>query len=474
MELTEYIQYDGLGLAELIQKGEVTRDELKECAHTAIAAVNPVINAVVEEFNEPDEDSHASAAVFSGVPFLIKDLVVHIGGRLNEMGSRLAQGLVAPHDTDLMRAFRTAGLATMGRCSTPELGFCTTTEAVLNGPTRNPWDPKRMPGGSSGATAAAVAAGIVPLAHANDGGGSIRIPAACCGLVGLKPTRGRTPIGPDVGEGINGLGIEFAVTRTVRDAAALLDAVHGPGLGDPYVIPAPTRPYADEIGDDPGSLKIAFSSKPWSGVPVDDEVQDAFERTVALCDTLGHKMSEASPSIDHDAFFEANLKLWTANLANWVTALCEMTGRAATLDTLEATTLACHEHGMRLSAVDLHGALGVMNQVCRTVAPFFLDYDLLLTPTTAKIPQPTGTYDANDPNLDAMGWAQHIFSFAPFTALFNVTGQPGISLPLQRTANDLPIGMQFVAPFGDEAKLFRLARQMELSAPWPQIAPLIK
>jgi amidase len=474
MNYREYAAFDGLGLAALVARGEVSAAELAACARAAIEALNPKINAVIEVFDPPEAGADSDTAPFRGVPFLLKDLVIHAAGHLNEMGSRLAAGIRMPHDTDLMRAFRAAGLVTMGRCSTPELGFCTTTEPLANGPTRNPWDLARMPGGSSGATAAAVAAGIVPLAHANDGGGSIRIPASCCGLVGLKPTRGRTPMGPDTGDALNGLGVEFAVTRTVRDAAALLDRVQGGRPGDPYFITPPVRPYRAELDQSPGRLRIAWTAGPWSGVPVDAEVQAALAETVDRCAGLGHVMVEARPEIDHERYFGATVTLWTANLANWVGELAHATGRKPGPDALEATTLACYEHGRRLTAVDLHQAIGVMNEVSRKVAPFFVGHDLLLTPTNALIPQPLGTYNANDPKLDATGWARHIFSFAPFTALFNMTGQPAISLPLARTPRGLPIGMQFVGRWGDEGTLFRLARQLEEAAPWPQLAPLLQ
>ena len=247
MKLNEYIKYDGLGLAELIRNREVSATEVTDCARQAIDSVNPQINSIIEQFPAPLSANQSPDAPFQGVPFLIKDLALHAKGVLNEFGSRLAQGIRFNHDTELMKRFRTAGLQTMGRTATPEFGYCATTEPIINGPSRNPWDLTRMPGGSSGASSAAVAAGIVPLAHANDGGGSIRIPAACCGLVGLKPTRGRVSPGPDSGEPLSGLAVDFAVTRSVRDAAALLDAVHGHSPGDPYIIAPPHIPYLQQI-----------------------------------------------------------------------------------------------------------------------------------------------------------------------------------------------------------------------------------
>ncbi len=470
MELHEYASQDGLGLADLIRRKEVSVGEVRVCALASIEKQNPEINAVIEVFDAPEIAAEPDpCSPFFGVPFLVKDLILHIADRPYELGSRLAKGLVTPHDTDLMRAFRSAGLQTLGRCSTPEFGFCTTTECIVNGPTRNPWNPALMPGGSSGATAAAVAAGMVPMAHANDGGGSIRCPASCCGLVGLKPTRGRTPSGPDVAEGIFGLGIEFAVTRTVRDAASLLDAVQGPGLGDPYVIAAPVRPYAEEIQQAPRQLKIAFSVDAASGTHVEPWIQEAVRTQAESLEKLGHDVVEARPQYDHDAFFDSNLIYWITGLANFVDHVSALTGRPVNTDTLEATTLACYQEGKKFSADDLINALAVGNQTCRAIAPFFDNYDVLLSPTNALSPQPLGTYNANDPNLDARGWAEHIFSFAPFTAVYNLTGQPAISLPLS-THDKAPIGLQFVGRYGDEATLLRLAEQIYQHTPWPLLA----
>jgi amidase len=259
VDVAEYLQYDGLGLAELVRKREVSAAELADCALALAADWNPRINALVEVFDDVDASlaEVPPAAPFAGVPFLIKDLVLQAAGRRSEMGSRLGEGLVAPADSDLMARFRQAGLVTLGRTAVPEMGYNCATETVACGATRNPWDISRSPGGSSGGSAAAVAAGIVPVAHANDGGGSIRIPASCCGLVGLKPGRGRVPIGPGAADGLGGLGIEFVLTRTVRDCAAMLDAVQGSGIGDPYVIAPPDRPYAESL-QLPAGLRIAF------------------------------------------------------------------------------------------------------------------------------------------------------------------------------------------------------------------------
>ncbi len=469
MKLSEYRNYDALGLASLVRKQEVQAIELAELAFKAIGELNPELNGVLEIFEYPLDNLDSGCvndAPFAGVPFLIKDLILHQQGRKNEMGSRLCKDMIAPHDTDLATKFKEAGLVTLGRTATPEMGFCTTTESLLNGPTRNPWNTDMMPGGSSGGSAAMVASGVVPVAHANDGGGSIRIPAACCGLVGLKPSRGRTPIGPDAGEGLNGLGIEHVVTRSLRDCAAILEATEGPMSGDPYAIIRPEKSYLSELDQKCAPLKIGFTSKAWSGVHVDAEIAEKTKRAALLCADLGHHVEEASPLFDYDNFQEATITFWCANIAAWVSQIAEMTGQNPTGDILEATTLACYEYGLGLKATDMVNAFAIMNMTSRQTAGFFEKYDILITPTTALLPQKIGTYNANDPTLGAHGWTDHIFSFAPFTALFNMTGQPAISLPLSMSATGLPIGTQFIGGAGREDVLFRLSSQLEQAAPW--------
>ena len=413
----------------------------------------------------------APGAPFSGVPFLIKDLVIQMRGRRNEMGSRLAAGLTAPEDSDLMRRFRQAGLVTLGRTASPEMGYNVATETLQAGICRNPWDTGRSPGGSSGGAGAAVAAGIVPIAHANDGGGSIRIPAACCGLVGLKPTRGRVPIGPGSAEGLSGFGIEFAVTRSVRDAAHLLDAVHGPGVGDPYQIPVPETAYARMLEQPSPPLRIALADEPWSGVPVDPEIRSALEAVAMLCESMGHTVERARPELDAEAFASSNNDLWSAAIAHWVVDLCAATGRVADESTLEQATLAIHRHGLSLSAVDLLHAQDYFNVVNREFGRFFLEHDLLLTPTTAQLPWPIGQHGSDGGDYTARGWTDHVFTPAPFTAVYNCTGQPAMSLPLARSESGLPIGIQFAAPFGREDRLIALAAELEAALPWPQCQP---
>ncbi|MBR1221136.1 amidase [Bradyrhizobium sp. U87765 SZCCT0131] len=473
MKLEEYASYDGLGLAALVRRGEVSAGEVAETAQRAIDAVNPTLNAVIGRI-EPQPPAADRSAPFCGVPFLIKDLVLHSEGVACDMGSRLVAGaFVSPHDTDLMQRFKAAGVVSLGRTSTPEFGFCSTTEPVLYGPTRNPWDTGRSPGGSSGGSAAAVAAGIVPVAHANDGGGSIRIPAACCGLVGLKPTRGRTPVGPESGYALHGLGIEHVVSRTVRDSAAMLDAVQGPGVGDPFEIAPPQRRYAEEVGAPTGRLRVAVSLSGMINATIDEDIRDEVMRVARHLESLGHHVTEASPAFDEASFHAANMTYWCGFLAAGVLGAAQLTGRKPSRETLEATTLACYEYGASLKMTDLETADVLANAVCRSVAPFFREFDVLLTPTTTGAALPLGFINADDPALGAKGWYDRLFRYAPFTALYNMTGQPAISLPLAVDAKGLPVGMQFVARSGAEDVLLRLAGQLEQSLPWAGRRPRV-
>ncbi|WP_257457902.1 amidase [Archangium lipolyticum] len=473
MKLNEYTQYDGLGLAELVRGEQVTPGELVETALAAIEHVNPRINAVISPLVDEAKATLARGlprGPFTGVPFLIKDAVLHAAQLPCEMGSRLAQGLVMPYDSELMARFRRAGIVPVGRTNTPEMAFNITTEPLLHGPSRNPWNPEYSTGGSSGGAAAAVVAGIVPLAHANDGGGSIRIPASLCGVFGLKPTRGRTPLGPDMSDGLNGLGIEHVVSRSVRDSAAMLDATAGPDAGEPYQIQAPERPYLKELEREPGRLRIALSRVPPTGVPVSPECVTAVEDAARLCLELGHEVVEASPQFDTSGFDHANLVIWSSNLAIWVEGMAAATGRSPEA-TLEATTWATVQYGRGLKATDLQLAFATMNQISRAVGRFFTNYDLLLTPTVAVPPYKLGVVDANVP-MTAEEWVKRIFSFCPFTALFNFTGQPAMSVPLY-WSEGLPIGVQFAGRMGDEATLFRLAAQLERARPWAARRPPI-
>ena len=476
MNLSEYANFDGLGLAELIRRGEVTPRELKDLALAAIEKMNPKLNSVVQVLAEQAEKEIQAGlpdGPFKGVPFLIKEIVLHAAGIPVNMGSHLAQGLTLPHDTELMARYRKAGLVTVGTTPTPEFGYNANTEALLHGSTHNPWDTSRSPGGSSGGSGASVAAGIVPLAHANDGGGSIRIPASCCGLVGLKPTRGRVPTGPDYGEILNGIAVEFALTRSVRDAAALLDAVAGPDPGCYAWAEPPRMPFAQAAASTPAKLRIAWMDKALTGVPVDPECVQALRNTVKLCSELGHEMVEAAPAIDAEAHSLATLRVWGANLANMMDGVAGLLQRTPSEKNLESGSWACYQYGKRLTATELLQALDSYTMVSRSLGAFFREYDVLLSPTTAHPPLPLGELNQNRPGLTAEEWTRQIFTYAPFTNICNTTGLPAISLPLAWSAGGLPIGMQFAGRFADEVTLLQLAGQLEKAQPWKDRRPAL-
>jgi amidase len=475
MEVTEYVAYDAVGLAELIARGDVTSAEVQAAAHRAARAVNPRINAVVETW-PADEETAAGGGPLAGVPFLIKDIGVAMKGRRMELGSRLAAGNVAHADSFLMRRFRRAGLKTFGRTATSEMAYSITTEPVLYGATRNPWDTRLSAGGSSGGAAAAVAAGVVPLAHGTDAAGSLRIPAAYNGLFGLKPTRGRISMGPDFDELFNGLAVHGSVSRTVRDSAALFDRMSGPEPGDPYVAQQPSRPYTEEVTRHPGTLRIGVLARAWGGRRTTAPVTAALERTVRLLESLGHRVDEATLDlgVDWQDFVLANARLLTANLAASIDGLAAAFGRPIDSSTLEPVTLAGHAYGRQVSGVQLVGALDVRNRVARSLARFFETCDVLLTPTLPELPVALGTYAQEAEALDGLGWIRRVYERSPFTMPFNRAGTPAMSVPVTADPESgLPIGMQFAAGYGLEDRLFRLAGQLEQASPWSGRTPAV-
>ncbi|MGO4889632.1 amidase [Anaerobacillus sp. MEB173] len=471
MKVNEYASYDGTGLAELVKKKEVTAQELRECAVEAINLINPKLNGVVSIVEE--DDQIGSSGPFEGVPFLIKELVLHAKNTPYSMGSRLAEGFSLPMDSELMSRFRKAGLATVGTTTTPEFGYNATTESVLYGPTRNPWNPEHSPGGSSGGSAASVAAGIVPVAHANDGGGSVRIPASCNGLIGLKPSRGRIPFGPNNFEPLNGIAIEFAVTKSVRDTAALLDAVSGPDVGCYSWAERPNRPFIEQMQEKPRPLKIAYMSESLSGAPVDEECKRELYKTVQLCEDLGHEVIEDAPVINSEAHSLATMRIWTANLHHMIDGASKLMNRKPSPENIEAGIWACYEYGARMTAAELLEALDINGLTSRAVGQFFTKYDVILSPTLAQKPLKLGVLNANRPGLTAEEWTNEIFTYAPFTNLFNTTGQPAISLPLGWSSDGMPIGMQFAGRQAEEGLLLSLAAQLEEARPWRDCRPNI-
>jgi len=474
ISLQDYSSHDGLGLAELVAKKEVAPSELLDTALQAIAKVNPKLNAVLQTLPElaaAEIRDGLAQGPFTGVPFLIKELLLQARNVRSEMGSKIAQGLVTPYDSELMARFRRAGLMLVGTTQTPEFGYNPTTETRLFGPVHNPWDLAHSAGGSSGGSGAAVAAGIVPIAHANDGGGSIRIPASCNGLVGLKPSRDRVPTGPDYSDPLCGLAGEFAVTRSVRDAAALLDAVAGADVGAPGHPVPPARPYLTELAYPPARLRIAWTTTPASGEGIDPECAEAVHQTVRLLEELGHTLVEDRPRYEWEAFLQNIHIIWTSFTTSSVNAVAAALGRTPGPDNLEAVTLACYEDGKRYTAVELLNAMAYGNLLSREVGRFFKGVDVLMTPTLARVPAPLGELDQNRVGMTAMEWTRQVFAYVPFTPLFNSTGQPAISLPLHWSADGLPVGVQFAGRFGDEATLLRLAAQLEGARPWASRRP---
>ncbi len=466
-QLEELSLLDATAQADLIRRKEVKAVELVEAAIERIDKVNPELNAVVTPMYDKALDAVKAGlpdGPFTGVPFLLKDLLAAFKGVPMTLGSTLMRDFTPDHDSELVRRLKRAGLVILGKTNTPEFGILPTTEPHLFGPCRNPWDRERTTGGSSGGSAAAVAAGMVPMAHGNDGGGSIRIPASCCGLFGLKPTRGRNPLGPDFGDIMGGLVAEHAITRSVRDSALLLDATSGPDVGDPYWAPPKERPFAREVGADPGRLKIAFTVEAHAGVEAHADCVSAVKDAAALCADLGHEVVEASPQLDADLVTRSFTVLWSSGCASTLEAIAYLNGRAVQPDQVEPLSWALYEMGKKFSATDYLLALQTLQRIGRDAARFFIDHDVLLTPTLGQPPAPLGYFDST-PDNPMEGFTRSA-SFAPFTPICNMTGQPAMSLPLFWNDDGLPVGAHFVGRFGHEATLFRLAAQLEEARPW--------
>ncbi len=475
MDLAEYARHDALALAHLVRGGEVTGAELAALAAAAADRVDGVLGAVVETYPDHEAAGEAASATggpFAGVPLLLKDLFHGDAGRVCGNGSRLAEDWVAHVPSEMVSRLRGSGFAPIGRTTTSEFGVMGTTETLAQGPTCSPWSSERMAGGSSGGSAAAVGAGIVPVATASDGGGSIRIPAAACGVVGLKPTRGRVTWAPSSAEPLGGWAVHFVVTRSVRDSAAALDVLAAPAPGDPNVAPAPARAYAEELHGPGRPLRIAFCHEPWSGRAGDPQVQAACEATAALLGRLGHEVEQARPSFDWELFLEAMTTIWSADLAHSVDGFAAHVGRVPGPENLEGSTLAMVEHGRTISAGRLLDATGAVNTISRQVGGFFTGYDALLTPTLGTLPAQIGRYDpaASVAPRDLFASWSDLETFLP---VFNATGQPAISLPLHTSEEGLPIGMQLAGRFGDESTLLALAAQLEQAQPWASRIPPI-
>jgi amidase len=474
--MSEFAGFDATGQAELVREGQVSPVELLESAIRRIEALNPGLNAVITDLSEKALAAAAGPlpeGPFRGVPMLLKDLACHSAGDPFHEGMAFLKrvGWSESEDTHLAHKFRDAGFVFLGKTNTPELGILPTTEPAAYGASHNPWDLTRSPGGSSGGSAAAVAAGLVPLAHANDGGGSIRIPASHCGLVGLKPSRGRVSAGPDFGDVMSGLTVELVVSRSVRDTAAVLDAVCGWMPGDPYVAPARERPYVAELGAEAGKLRIGLMTSPPGGqVTTDAECVAAAQAAAAKLERLGHHVELAHPNaMDDSEYISTFLVRWTAGVA-WNLKYWEgQTGKTIQADDVEPSTWALAEVGRTHGAAEYLRAVEYHQRVSRELAAWWEQYDLLLTPTTGEPATVLGTFDA--PADQPVAPIMRAVPLAVFTAMFNVSGQPAISLPLYWTADGLPVGAQLVAAYGREDTLIRIASQLEAAEPWAERWP---
>ena len=491
---SDYAGYDAVGLAELVRTGEASPEELAEAAIDAAERVNPRLNAIVTPMFDEARQHAADLpdGALRGVPLLVKDLGPPVAGQRFTRGSRLCAQQIADHDGELVRRYRRAGLNIVGKTNTPELGLLPVTEPELFGPTENPWALGRTAGGSSGGSAAAVAAGVVPIGHANDGGGSIRIPAACCGLFGPKPTRARTPCGPDASESWYGFAIDHVVSRTVRDSAALLDASAGTEPGAIYAAPAIERPYVEEVLRDPGKLRIAVCTRPFLPSTPDPEVIEAANEAAKLCERLGHSIATDAPPVDMESFAVDFTHLICVATACDLDELGELVGRPPTRHDVELSTWMTAMLGRVIDGATAEKARRRMQQIARDVAAFFSGVDVLLTPTLGQVPVPHGALrpppleQAAEEVIAALGLtaplrapglvkriANQIYDFIPWTPLANVTGQPSMSVPLAMSREGLPIGVMFTGRFGDEGTLFRLAAQLEQAAPWRDRRPTI-
>ncbi len=495
MSFAQYDDHDALGLAGLVRNGDVTPRELVDETISRIERVNPALNAVVIPMFEEARRRAAGPlpdGPFRGVPFLLKDLRAAYAGVPMRAGSRLLADYIPRHDAELVKRYKAAGLVVCGKTNTPEFGILPVTEPDLYGPTRNPWNPAHTSGGSSGGSACAVAAGILPAAQGGDGGGSIRIPASCCGLFGFKPSRGRMPTGPDESELFFGFAVEHVLSRTVRDSAALLDVTEGPELTSIYHARTPERPFLEETALPPGRLRIAFTTKPFLPGKTHPECVRATEDAAALLASLGHDVEEARPDFDGHRFARNFFLMFCAGVATEFLTFENLTGRKVTPDDVEPSTYVCGLLGKNLSAGEFGVALRQLREAQRTIGRFHKHFDLVLTPTLAIPPLEVGALKPRfqELALEAVGrsaplrallripglvdaFVDRAYAFTPFTPIANVTGQPSMNIPFTWTADDLPIGVMLTGRLGEDATLFRLAAQLEAARPWTTRKPRV-
>ncbi len=471
---SDYGKYDALGLADLVRKRAVKPEDLLDEAIARTEKINPKINAVVLKYYDEARARIARGlpqGPFAGVPFLLKDLHLLLDGTVTSYGSALFKNEKADHDSTLTERYLAAGLVVFGKTNSPEFGLSVSTEPRLYGPTRNPWNLEHSAGGSSGGAAAAVAAGIVPVANASDGGGSIRIPAAACGLLGMKPTRGRTPAGPDRGEGWAGMSISHVVSRSVRDSAAMLDVTHGAAPGDPYAAPAPKGTYLGEVTTSPGKLHISFTTKRPDGTPCHKDVVAAIEGTAKLLAELGHRVEEAAPEIDVDEMSKHQATIIGANVALTLRSRAVQIGREVTKDDIETFTSLIAEAAKMRASTDYAEATLYIHRMGRKFAAYHERTDVHLSPTLGHPPIRLGILDTMSNDIAA--YLRASTEYVPSIGIYNMTGQPAMSMPLHWTAEGLPVGVMFSGRFGDEATLFRLAGQLETARPWWERRPAI-
>jgi amidase len=466
MTLDDYLACSAIQLADAVRSGRASATELLAAARARAEQVDPQINALVRTwYGEAARRAAARpAGPLGGVPFLYKDLSIAYAGQPLSFGSRFWAGSVAVGHTEISQRYLAAGLVPFGQTNTSELGLACETAPTAFGPTRNPWNLARSSGGSSGGAAAAVAAGIVPAAHATDGGGSIRIPSHCCGVFGLKPSRGRTPFGPVLGEGWNGLSAHHVVSRDVADSALLLDVVHGASPGDPYAAPAVPEGFASAVGRPEKRYRIAMLTETYDGRAVDPDCVAAVEFAARLAADAGHHVEPARPAVDMAALKRATRTLVGANARGALLRRSRELGRPWTADDLEPSTLAWAAEAGRLTADDYVAAVVTIHAIGRTLGTFFETYDLLLTPTFAAPAPPVDTVDVREPDFDT--YYAKLRGFSEFTSIHNSTGCPACSVPVYWNAAGLPVGVQFAARLGNERALFAIAGQMQEMTRW--------
>lgn len=459
----------------MVREGEVSSRELTEAVLDAIDRVDGEVNAFVHVARESalataDAIEAGDERPLAGVPIAVKDLIALVEGMPMTWGMAAMEGYVPREDSAVVRRLRNAGAVIVGKTNTPELGILPVTEPDANGPTRNPWDPGRTPGGSSGGSAAAVAAGMVSLAHGNDGGGSIRIPASCCGLVGLKPGRGRVSLQPAYTEGGVGLPSDGSLTRTVLDTAVALDVLAGYEPGDAFVLPPPSAPFAEAARRDPGRLRVAVALEAPNGAPIDPEVERAVRDTAELLESLGHSVEENAPRVDPDHYVENFVNVWIGGTGEELHTLEELLGAPLDRDRIEPLTRQMEEIAASMSATDYLVALDVLRRITRDTIRFWDDHDLLLTPTLTEPAIEIGALDPPE-GTDAVMRLMNSANWVPFTPVWNVTGQPAINVPIAQSESGLPIGVQLVGAPAAEEMLISVAAQLEQARPWADRRP---